>query len=333
LNKLFRLGIVLFLIGSFTVLSPRNAFAEEAWTTIICANAENVQREFNVGWDNTNQYFSDKGEIPRLYCEGGFAGQYTVYISDGLEPDSPLRWYYGIAPTPEPTVEPTPTPTITPEVTQTPEPTPIPSQIDVVPVPEVPVPSESPSESVTEPPAPIEEPVVEPEPEVITLEPEIVEPEPEPEPVVEPEVVQEVVQEEPTAEEVTQEVIDDALADGVLTDEERELVADALIEEFAGEAITFEALEESGLDYEDLPPEQPVMLENGVVLTAEVADAIEIFDNTNELLNVLFTDPGKALKAVSNIGVDMTPESRETSQNVVVSAVIVGQLAQIRRVK
>jgi hypothetical protein len=331
LNKLFRLGIVLFLIGSFTVLSPRSAFAEEAWTTIVCANTEDVQREFNVGWDNTNQYFSDKGEIPRLYCEGGFAGQYTVYISDGLEPDSPLRWYYGIAPTPEPTVEPTPSPTITPEVTQTPEPTPIPSQVDVVPVPEVPVPSESPSESVIEPPAPIEEPVVEPEPEIVIPEPEIVEPEPEP--VVEPEVVQEVVQDEPTAEEVTQEVIDDALADGVLTEDERELVAEALIEEFAGEAITFEALEESGLDYEDLPPEQPVMLENGVVLTAEVADAIEIFDNTTELLNVILTDPGKALKAISNIGVDMTPESRETSQNVVVSAVIVGQLAQIRRVK
>ena len=331
MNKLFRLGIVLFLIGSFTVLSPRSAFAEEAWTTIVCANTEDVQREFNVGWDNTNQYFSDKGEIPRLYCEGGFAGQYTVYISDGLEPDSPLRWYYGIAPTPEPTVEPTPSPTITPEVTQTPEPTPIPSQVDVVPVPEVPVPSESPSESVIEPPAPIEEPVVEPEPEIVIPEPEIVEPEPEP--VVEPEVVQEVVQDEPTAEEVTQEVIDDALADGVLTEDERELVAEALIEEFAGEAITFEALEESGLDYEDLPPEQPVMLENGVVLTAEVADAIEIFDNTTELLNVILTDPGKALKAISNIGVDMTPESRETSQNVVVSAVIVGQLAQIRRVK
>jgi hypothetical protein len=325
LNKLFRLGIVLFLIGSFTVLSPRSAFAEEAWTTIVCANTEDVQKEFNVGWDNTNQYFSDKGEIPRLYCEGGFAGQYTVYISDGLEPNSPLRWYYGIAPTPEPTVEPTPTP----EVTQTPEPTPIPSQIDVVPVLEVPVPSESPSESVTEPLAPIEEPVV--EPEVVIPEPEIVEPEPEP--VVEPEVVQEVVQDEPTAEEVTQEVIDDALADGVLTEDERKLVAEALIEEFAGEAITFEALEESGLDYEDLPPEQPVMLENGVVLTAEVADAIEIFDNTTELLNVILTDPGKALKAISNIGVDMTPESRETSQNVVVSAVIVGQLAQIRRVK
>ena len=209
------------------------------------------------------------------------------------------------SPTPEPTIEPSPTPIIIPEITQTPEPTPSPSQLDVAPVPEVPVPSESPSESVIEPPAPIEEPIVEPEPEVIV---------------------------EPVQESV-QEVIDDAMSDGVLTDTERELVADALVEQFLGEAITFEAFAESGLDYEDLPPEQPVMLENGVVLTAEVADAIEIFDDTTELLNVIFTDPGKALKAISNIGADMTPESRETSQNVVVSAIIVGQLAQIRRVK
>jgi hypothetical protein len=211
--------------------------------------------------------------------------------------------------TPEPTIEPSPTPIITPEITQTPEPTPSPSQLDVVPVPEVPVPSESPSESVIEPPTPTVEPTVEPEPEVTT------------------EPVQEVVQES------VQEVIDDAMLDGVLSEEERELVADALVEEFLGEAITFEAFAESGLDYEDLPPEQPVMLENGVILTAEVADAIEIFDDTTELLNVLFTDPGKALKAISNIGADMTPESRETSQGVVVSAIIVGQLAQIRRVK
>jgi len=149
--------------------------------------------------------------------------------------------------------------------------------------------------------------------------------EPEPEVTIEP--AQEVVQES------VQEVIDDAMSDGVLTDTERELVADALVEEFLGEAITFEALAESGLDYEDLPPEQPVMLENGVILTAEVADAIEIFEDTTELLNVIFTDPGKALKAISNIGADMTSESRETSQGVVVSAIIVGQLAQIRRVK
>jgi hypothetical protein len=99
------------------------------------------------------------------------------------------------------------------------------------------------------------------------------------------------------------------------------------------EAIPFDVLVELGIDYSELPPDQPITLENGVVITAEVADALQIFDDTNELIGVLFTDPGKALKAISNIGADMSPQSRETSQNVVVSAVIVGQLAQIRRIK
>ena len=164
-------------------------------------------------------------------------------------------------------------------------------------------------------PEPIEIPVFEPELEII--EPEI---------ALEPII-------ELTLEEVTQEVIDDALADGVLDETERELVADALLEEFAGEPVSFEAFEESGLDFEDLPPETPITLENGVILTAEVADAIEIFDTPTELLSTVFSDPGKALKALANVGADMTEEERETSQNTVVAAVIVTQLAQVRRIK
>jgi hypothetical protein len=226
--------------------------------------------------------------------------------------------------TPEPTIFPTPTeipsPTPTPEPTlepePTPEPTPIPSPLETV--------IEAPEPIVV--PEPSEIPVFEPEPEVVELEPE-------PEPIVEPEVVQEPVQEEPTLEEVTQEVIEDALADGVLDNTERELVADALLEEFAGEPVSFEAFEESGLDYEDLPPDTPITLENGVILTAEVADAIEIFDTPTELLSTVFSDPGKALKALRNVGADMTEEERETSQNTVVAAVIVTQVAQVRRIK
>ena len=227
-------------------------------------------------------------------------------------------------PTPEPTILPSPTeipsPTPTPEPTLEPEPTPEPTPIP------------SPLETVIEAP----EPIVIPEPSEIPVfepEPEVVEPEPEPEPIVEPEVVQEPVQDEPTVEELTQEVIDDALADGILDDTERELVADALLEEFAGEPVSFEAFEESGLDYEDLPPETPITLENGVILTAEVADAIEIFDTPAELLSTVFSDPGKALKAIRNVGADMTEEERETSQNTVVAAVIVTQVAQVRRIK
>jgi hypothetical protein len=75
------------------------------------------------------------------------------------------------------------------------------------------------------------------------------------------------------------------------------------------------------------------MLENGVILTAEVADALQIFDSPKELISTIFSDPGKALKALANVGADMTPEQRETSQNTVVAAVIVTQLAQVRRIK
>jgi hypothetical protein len=152
--------------------------------------------------------------------------------------------------------------------------------------------------------------------------------EPTPEPTIEPES-----DVEPTLEELTQEVIDDALADGVLTDDERELVADALLAEFIGEAITFEALEASGLDYEDLPPETQVTLENGVVLSAEVADALEIFESGAEVLATLLENPAKALKALVSIGADMTEEEREVSQNTVVAAVVVTQVAQVRKMK
>ena len=304
------------------VSSPTSAFAEQAIADITCAKDDGTQQTFSTGWDNANQYFIDKGNIAQHFCEGGYSNGYPIYVSDSLPLDSPLRWYNGIVPILEPVPSPSPEPIVSVEPTLDPEPTPIPepTQIELPPL-------ESIVEPIVEPELIIElvpEEIVLPDvelPEVIVLDlvPDLV-------PIIEPLI-------EPTIEELTQEVIDDALADGVLTDDERELVADALIEEFAGEAITFEALEESGLDYEDLPPEQPVMLENGVILTAEVADAIEIFDDTTELLNTLFTDPGKALKAVSNIGADMTPQSRETSQNIVVSAIIVGQVAQIRRVK
>ena len=313
------------------VSSPTSAFAEQAIADVTCGKDDGTEQIFSIGWDNVNQYFIDKGDIARHYCEGGFSNGYPIYVRDNLPLDSSLRWYNGIVPILEPVPSPSPEPVVSVEPTLDPEPTPIPE----------PTQSESPSPEPIIEPSPI--PIILPEiieiPEIIEelIEEPIVVPEleviiPELEPVIEPEVEIEIIL-EPTAEEVTQEVIDDALADGVLTDIERELVADALIEEFAGEAITSEALEESGLDYEDLPPEQPVMLENGVILTAEVADAIEIFNDTTELLNTLFTDPGKALKAVSNIGADMTPQSRETSQNIVVSAIIVGQVAQIRRVK
>ena len=115
---------------------------------------------------------------------------------------------------------------------------------------------------------------------------------------------------------------DSLTQDGVLTEDEKELLVDVILEQADGNAISTELIDELGLDYEDLPDDQPVMLENGVVLFAEVADALEIFENPSEILGAVFTDPGKALTAVANIGADMTPEKREQSQRVVVASVI-----------
>jgi hypothetical protein len=221
-------------------------------------------------------------------------------------------------PIPEPTQEPTPEPTPSETATPTPEPIPVATQ-EPEPTPNPLVVPEPEPEPIVPEVAP--EPVIEPEPIAPDLEPDLV---PEPEPTIEPEL---------TVEELTQTVIDDALADGVLTDTERELVADALLGEFAGEPITFEALQEAGLDYEDLPPETPVTLENGVVLSAEVADALEIFESGAEVLATILENPAKALKALVSIGADMTEEERETAQNTVVAAVVVTQVAQVRKIK
>lgn len=118
---------------------------------------------------------------------------------------------------------------------------------------------------------------------------------------------------------------DSLTEDGILTEDEKELLVDVILEQADGNAISTELIDELGLDYEDLPDDQPVALENGVILFAEVADALEIFENPSEILGAVFTDPGKALTAVANIGADMTPEKREESQKVVVASVIAVQ--------
>jgi hypothetical protein len=278
--KRIRVALTALIVGGFMFVTPSPAFAEQAIADVTCAKDDGTEQTFSIGWDNANQFFNGRGEIPRLYCEGGFSNGYPIYLRDNLPADSPLRWFNGVAPTLEPSPEPVPSvvPSLNPEPTPIPQPT------------QEPTPEPTPSETATPTPEPIpvatQEPEPTPEPIVSEVAPEpVVEPEPI-EPDLEPDLVPELeptIEPELTVEELTQEVIDDALADGVLTDTERELVADALLEEFAGEPITFEALQEAGLDYEDLPPETPVTLENGVVLSAEVADALEIFESGAEV--------------------------------------------------
>lgn len=83
----------------------------------------------------------------------------------------------------------------------------------------------------------------------------------------------------------------------------------------------------SNTDLSQLAPDTPVQLENGVILTAEVAIAVQLLQNPAELLSELFTDPGAALAAFGSVGADLPPEVRETAEEVVVSAIIAGGIA------
>lgn len=192
---------------------PLPAYSAQASATVICQDLNGNQQTYGIGWNNENDYFLDKGNIPQHFCEGGFAGEFTTFVGvvsfDGSELDPALLYHPGyvpdtepdpvpsvgpspeatqepevIDPSPQPTVEPTPEPT--PEVEASPEPTPEPSQ---EPAPASPV-----------------EPTPEPEPTVISpvspvqpIEPEI-SPSPTPSPentptsVIEPEVEQTLIE-------------------------------------------------------------------------------------------------------------------------------------------
>jgi hypothetical protein len=172
--KPYRVGLVGLIVGASMLFSSSNAFAEQALTTVTCADPQGNVRDFQIGWDNSNQFFEGKGDIPRLYCEGGYAQPYTIYIADTLPVDSPLRWYAGIAPTPSPT----------PEPSETIEPTPMPSPEASLALP-TPIPSALPSLEPT--PTPTLEP--QPEPTPTSIEPSpvlVVPPMPEPSPTPTP---------------------------------------------------------------------------------------------------------------------------------------------------
>ena len=70
-----------------------------------------------------------------------------------------------------------------------------------------------------------------------------------------------------------------------------------------------------------------VLLDNGVVLSASQVEAVALLSNPSDLIATMFSDPGAALAALGQVGADMSPEVRERSEEVVVAAVIVGNIA------
>jgi hypothetical protein len=152
------------------------------------------------------------------------------------------------------------------------------------------------------------------------LQPELPETEPE-------NPLEESSPETTTPEENVESAIEDAQADGVVTEEEKEIIVEALLDAADGEAVTAEDIAEAGLEYSDLPADTPVEVrtdENGneVIITAEVAAALVLLENPAELLGELFSDPGQVLLALGSIGADMSTEEREEAQEMVVAAII-----------
>jgi hypothetical protein len=189
--KLPRLLAVSFLtLGTSFFFLPTAQAEQTGPATITCAREDGTQRTANVGWDNSNQYFSGKGDIARLYCEGGHSGSYLIFISTSV-PDGPLRYYNGV--TPEPTVNPTPSPSPEP----TPVPSPSPSDGATATVNPVPTPEPSPSPSATPEVSPSPEPTVAPSP---SPEPSNTAPLPEPSPTPTPEPTPVIPETQPTPE-------------------------------------------------------------------------------------------------------------------------------------
>lgn len=196
--------------------------------------------------------------------------------------------------------------------------------VDPVPIPPAVEPEEEPA------PVQPEDPEIEPEPEP-ELEPV---PEPLPETELEPEPEPEIEPVPAPESPSVDDLVDDAMADGTLTEAEKEIIAEVLIADALenGLAITAEDIEDAGITYADLPPETPVEVrtdENGnqVIITAEVADALTLVENPAELIGAIFTDPEMALLALASLGADMSEEEREESTKAVIATVIAGGAA------
>ena len=185
-------------------------------------------------------------------------------------------------------VEPTP-------VSPTPTPTPdseTPLVPDTSPSPEpTPEPSPIPPVSIPEP-QPIQLPQPEPEPQPLPIPLPEPTPEPEPEPIPEPE------------------------PEPIVTPEPEEV-----------QESETEVEPEPTPEPEVAPEEETVTLENGVVLTQEQAVAIALLQDPAALLQELFTNPVAALAALGQVGADMSPEAREESEKIILSAIIASGIA------
>ena len=140
--------------------------------------------------------------------------------------------------------------------------------------------------------------------------------------------LEEALAQEEAKQEELKEILEEAKDGKELTEEQKEVVVAALIENIKpGESISAAEVQASGVSYADLPAETPIELrtsESGEVLiiTAEVAANVELVQDPGALLEAVFTDPGAALAALGSIGADMTEGEREEATDMVIATVV-----------
>jgi hypothetical protein len=260
-----------------------------------------AQSTLNTLIDRMNSNANDQA-VQNAYEDWYEAHYALIAIVTGVPVSQP-------SPSPEPSPEPAPVePSPEPEVVEpvqpvepSPQPEPAPEPPSVpAPTPEpdpVPEPQPTPEPEPTSPVEPIEPEPVEPEQPV---QPEPVEPEPELDPLPTPDPVEPEPSPEPTpapTESTAEELKEEALL--ILETAEK------------GSPEYLEALQKlfEAAEADDVP------------LPAEIASIPLLGPIAGQILDV-FNDLG-------NIGSDMAPEQRERSEEVIVAAVIAGQIAQI----
>lgn len=188
-------------------------------------------------------------------------------------------------------------------------PAPVPTSFDEPPV----IPTPEPTQTVEPEPVPSVVPTLDPEPTPIPEPTQSESPSPQPsvEPTIEPSPTPTVIVAEPTPSPSQESVVPVPVPSPTPTvTPTPELVP------------------------EETPEPQPT-----IAIAAPVSPVEEFLAEVDiELPTYLESVPGAvqiaaAAEAIMAIGSDMTPEEREESQGVVVAAVILGQLAQVRRLK
>jgi hypothetical protein len=133
---------------------------------------------------------------------------------------------------------------------------------------------------------------------------------------------QPVVEEQQPVEEPSEHPVEEDTHETPVEEQENQAQPEPTPEPSPQPVVVPEPVTQPDVAY--VPP--VVTLDNGVILSQEVAEQVELLQNPAELLTELFTNPAAAIAALGAVGADMSPESRQKSQDAVVQAVIVGSI-------